>query len=410
MKILMLGWELPPYYSGGLGIVCYQLSRYLANKGADIEFIVPFEADYSYIDFMTVTAASSFKHETIAHILGSYDSYKFDDKFDVESEVVPENLSINDLQTIYARNVARLASVHEFDIIHAHDWLTFAAGILAKQKTGKPLIVHVHSTEYDRAGGHEGNQTVHDIEFHGLMMADQIIAVSEATKRTIVDFYRIDPAKIQVVHNRIDIDHQHVTETANVYTYLKYMRERDYKVVLSAGRITIQKGLTHLLRAFEKVVSRRPKTLLLIVGSGDQYNELIELAAELGISENVIFAGYQLGTGKSWRDGFKVADLFVMPSASEPFGLTPLESIAYGAPALISKQSGICEVLTNVLKVDFWDEDAMANQILAVVENEGLHASLHTNSYAEFLGLSWHDSADEVMKLYRLNGSREIMS
>lgn len=406
----MLGWELPPHYSGGLGVVCYQLSKYLADKGADIEFVIPFEADYSSINFMKVTSASSFKHASIAHILGSYDSYKFNEKVELDAEDTPVNLSIHDLQNIYARNVERLASVHEFDVVHAHDWLTFTAGILAKQRTGKPLIVHVHSTEFDRAGGHEGNPVVHDIEFHGLMMADQIIAVSEATKKAIVDGYKIDPDKIKVVHNRMDIDHRHVTETANVYVYLESMKKQGYKVVLSAGRLTIQKGLTHLLRAFEKVVAVRPKTLLLIVGSGDQYNELIELAAELGISQNVIFSGYQLGTGKSWRDGFKVADLFVMPSVSEPFGLTPLEAIAYGAPSLISKQSGISEVLTNVLKVDFWDEDKMADEILSVVSNEGLQASLHTNSYAEFLGLTWHDSAEEIMKLYRLNGSREALA
>ncbi len=406
----MLGWELPPHYSGGLGIVCYQLSRYLADKGADIEFVIPFEADYTSVDFMKVTSASSFKHASIAHILGSYDSYKFSEKVEIDTEEIPMNLSIHDLQRIYSRNVERLAAVREFDVVHAHDWLTFTAGILAKQRTGKPLIVHVHSTEFDRAGGHEGNPEVHDIEFHGLMMADQIIAVSETTKRGIVEGYGIDPDKIEVVHNRMDIDHRHVTESANVYVYLEAMREQGYKVILSAGRLTIQKGLTHLLRAFEKVVAKRPKTLLLIVGSGDQYTELIELAAELEISENVIFAGYQLGTGKSWRDGFKVSDLFVMPSVSEPFGLTPLEAIAYGIPSLISKQSGISEVLTNVLKVDFWDEDAMANEIISVISNEGLQASLHTNSYAEFLGLTWHDSAEDIMKLYRLNGSRGVIA
>lgn len=400
MKILMLGWELPPHYSGGLGVVCYQLCNYLADRGADIEFVIPYTADYSEIDFMQVTSASKFSHESIAQVLGSYDSLTFNEKKHIEANGGNSHMSIHDLQNLYARNVEKLVEIREFDVLHAHDWLTFTAAILAKQKTGKPLIAHVHSTEFDRAGGKAGNPDVHDIEFNGLMLADQVVAVSQSTKDILVDKYKIDANKIKVVHNRMDIEHKLTSEAVNDYVYLEAMRSHGYKVVLSAGRLTIQKGLTHLIRAFQKVVKKNPKVLLLVVGSGDQYTELIELAAELGISNNVIFAGYQLGTGKTWRDAFKVSDLFVMPSASEPFGLTPLEAIAYGAPSLISKQSGVSEVLKHVLKVDFWDEDEMANIILSVLNNDGLHDSLHANSYKEFLRLTWNDSADEVMDLY----------
>jgi len=396
----MLGWELPPHYSGGLGVVCYQLCNYLADRGADIEFVIPYTADYSEIDFMQVTSASKFSHESIAQVLGSYDSLTFNEKKHIEANGGSSHMSIHDLQNLYARNVEKLVEIREFDVLHAHDWLTFTAAILAKQKTGKPLIAHVHSTEFDRAGGKAGNPDVHDIEFNGLMLADQVVAVSQSTKDILVDKYKIDANKIKVVHNRIDIEHKLTSEAANDYVYLEAMRSRGYKVVLSAGRLTIQKGLTHLVRAFQKVVKKNPKVLLLVVGSGDQYTELIELAAELGISKNVIFAGYQLGTGKTWRDAFRVSDLFVMPSASEPFGLTPLEAIAYGAPSLISKQSGVSEVLKHVLTVDFWDEDEMANKILSVVNNDGLRDSLHANSYQEFLRLTWNDSADEVMDLY----------
>lgn len=396
----MLGWELPPHYSGGLGVVCYQLCNYLADRGADIEFVIPYEADYSEIDFMNVTAASQFSHESIAQVLGSYDSLTFDEKKRIEANGGSTNMSIHDLQNLYARNVEKLVEIREFDVLHAHDWLTFTAAILAKQKTGKPLIAHVHSTEFDRAGGNTGNPDVHDIEFNGLMLADQIVAVSQSTKDILVNKYLIDPGKIKVVHNRMDIEHKETSKSANDYLYLESMRAKGYKVVLSAGRLTIQKGLTHLLRAFQKVVEKNHKVLLLIVGSGDQYTELIELSAELGIANNVIFTGYQLGTGKTWRDAFRVSDIFVMPSASEPFGLTPLEAIAYGSPSLISKQSGVSEVLKHVLKVDFWDEDEMANKILSVVNNDGLRDSLHANSYKEFMQLTWNDSADEVMNLY----------
>ncbi len=401
----MLGWELPPYYSGGLGVVCYQLCNYLAGRGADIEFVVPYVADYSDIDFMKVTAASRFSHESIAKVLGSYDSPTYDEIKHIQTNGENLDMSIHDLQNLYAHNVGKLVEMREFDVLHAHDWLTFTAGILAKQKTGKPLIVHVHSTEFERAGGKAGNPDVHDIEFNGLMLADQVVAVSQVTKDILVDKYLIDPAKIEVVHNRMDIEHAQISEAANDYVYLESMRKHGYKVVLSAGRLTIQKGLTHLLRAFAKVVDQKPKVLLLIVGSGDQYQELIKLGAELGISKNVIFAGYQLGTGKAWRDAFRVADLFVMPSVSEPFGITPLEAIAYGSPSLISKQSGISEVLKHVLKVDFWDEDEMANKILAVLNNNALHDVLLANSYKEFLRLSWSDSGDKVMDLYHTHRS-----
>lgn len=397
----MLGWELPPHYSGGLGVVCYQLCQHLANKGVDIEFVIPYEADYSFVDFMKVLPATAFRHHSIASLLGSYDSLSYDQKKTIETEGASANMSIHDLQYLYAKNIEKIVEVKEFDVLHAHDWLTFTAGILAKQRTGKPLIAHVHSTEFDRAGGRAGNPVVHDIEFNGLMLADKVIAVSQSTKDTLVEKYLIDPDKISVVHNRIDIPANLDFETENSYAYLEKMKTKGYKVVVSAGRITVQKGLTHLLRAFAKVLDKNPKVILLIVGSGDQYQELIELSAELGIAKNVVFSGYQLGTGKTWRDGFRVADLFVMPSASEPFGITPLEAIAYGAPSLISKQSGINEVLNHVLKVDFWDEDKMADQILSVVENSGLHESLVANSYSEFLNLSWSDSAGSVMGMYK---------
>jgi glycosyltransferase involved in cell wall biosynthesis len=178
------------------------------------------------------------------------------------------------------------------------------------------------------------------------------------------------------------------------------MKQNGYKVVLSAGRLTIQKGINFLMEAAVEVIRRNPKVLFLYVGSGEHYEEMIELAANLGISKNVLFTGFLNGTGKEWRDSFRVADLFVMPSVSEPFGITPLEAIGYGTPVLISKQSGVSEVLNHALKVDFWDTHEMANQILAVLNNSGLARTLLENSQAEYRELSWRDSALKMIDIY----------
>ncbi len=199
-------------------------------------------------------------------------------------------------------------------------------------------------------------------------MADRILAVSDYTRRAIHREYGIPLEKIEVVHNSIDHSAIAPMEPDNAYRYLAAMKAQGYKVLTTVGRLTVQKGLPNWLRAAKLVVEHEPKTLFLVVGSGDQYDELIQLSAELGIGKNVIFTGFQ--RGKTWRDAFSISDLFVMPSVSEPFGLTPLEAAAYGAPSLISKQSGISEVLHSCLRVDFWDTDEMANQMIAAVRGD----------------------------------------
>ncbi len=389
----MLGWELPPYNSGGLGVACYQLCKALAKKDIDIEFVLPYKHDKP-VDFMRVTAAHPQDVKDIQLSGIAYDSYKY-----VFTDGHEEYLGITQQQALFEHAVGRLAKYGSYDLIHAHDWLTFRAALRAKQVTNCPLIVHVHSIERDRAGGNAGNPIVREIEELGLLMADKVIAVSEHTKRCIMEEYKIPADKINVVHNSIDAETLEPLDPTNSYRYLTEMKQQGYRVVVSIGRLTMQKNLPNLIHAARAVVERAPKTIFLLVGSGEQYFELVELAAKLGISKNIVFTGFQ--RGKKWRDAYAVGDVFVMPSISEPFGLTPLEAISYGTPAIISKQSGISEVINNCLKVDFWDINEMANKITAVVQNDSLRDELHRNSYREFERMSWDASAHKLSNIYQ---------
>lgn len=393
MKVLMLGWELPPHNSGGLGVACYQLCRALSRKDLDLKFVLPYHSD-EQPEFMRLLAASP---QGVLEVLpgsGAYDSYKYcyrdghEEWHDIFSQAA-----------MYEQAVEQMADELEFDIVHAHDWLTFRAALRLKLRSGCPIVLHVHSIESDRAGGHHGNPLVHDIEGTAFHMADRILAVSNLTRQAIHREYGIPLDKIEVVHNSIDPDGITQLDPDNAYRYLAALKAQGYKVVTNIGRLTVQKGLPNLLRAAQLVVQQRPKTMFLVVGSGDQYVELIQLAAELGIGKNVIFTGFQ--RGKAWRDAFAIADLFVMPSVSEPFGLTPLEAASYGTPSLISKQSGIAEVLHSALRVDFWDVNEMANQIIGALRSEPLRSLLTDSAQTEVRSLNWQKAADAVYDVYR---------
>ncbi len=393
MKILMLGWELPPHNSGGLGVACYQLCKALAQKEVDIEFILPYSAPHD-IDFMQITAAHPQAATTVMEAGGVYDSKRY-----IAEDGTETWLDIVGQQAQYERSVAKLVESKDYDVIHAHDWLTFKAGLRAKAARNCPLVLHVHSIESDRAGGTYGNPIVREIESTAFLMADRIIAVSGHTRRMIMRDYNIPGNKIDVVHNSIDRDLMLPLDDDNAYRYLTHLKQQGWKIVTNVGRLTVQKGLSNLLYAAKEVVSRRPKTMFLVVGNGEQYNELIALAAQLGISRNVIFTGFQ--RGKNWRDSFGIADLFVMPSISEPFGLTALEAIEYGAPVLISKQTGAGEAIRNCLRVDCWDVPELANQITMLVQHDSLRDELHHNAYRELERMSWHDAADKLTHIYR---------
>lgn len=388
----MLGWELPPFNSGGLGMACYQLCKALSKKDLAIEFVLPYRAEHG-IDFMEVTAAHP---QGVASVIRSgiaYDSYKY-----VLEDGSEQWLDIYAQQELYEHAVARLVETTEFDIVHAHDWLTFRAALRAKEAKHCPIILHVHSVESDRSGSRHGNPLVHEIEEIALLAADRVIAVSQHTKNAIMRDYGVPGDKIEVVHNSIEPGDVAPLDPNNAYHYLETLKAQGWHVVTNIGRLTVQKGLPNLLKAAQIVVAKAPKTMFLIVGSGEQYYELLTTAAELGIGKNVLFTDFQ--RGKRWRDAYAIADLFVMPSVSEPFGLTPLEAIGYGTPALITHQSGVSEILQNCLKVDFWDINEMANQITAVVQNDALRDVLHANAFREYQGLSWADASHKIEKVY----------
>lgn len=388
MKVLMLGWELPPHNSGGLGVACYQMCKALSKQGVDIEFILPYQADHG-IDFMNIHAAIRQPIAALKYGEGAYDSQWFE---------VAGGLAGHHSQ--YELAIEPIAVLGEFDIIHAHDWLTFRAALRAKQLSGKPLVVHIHATEYDRAGGKHGNPMVEEIEYAAMSVADRVITVSEHTKETVIQHYDIAPEKIEVVHNSIELDEDLPVDERNVYTYLELLKTNGWKVVGCVGRLTVQKGLVNLLQAMQKVVAKAPKTILLLVGSGEQREELIRTAADYGLAQNVLFVEFQ--RGKAWRDSFAISDLFVMPSISEPFGLTALEAIAFGSPTLISYQSGVAEVIKNCLKVDYWDTDKMANKIVGVLKNDVLREELRRQSSLEYSRMSWYQAAHKMKKLYEV--------
>jgi glycogen synthase len=385
MKILMLGWELPPRNSGGLGVACYHLCSSLADAGVAIDFVMPFALppDAS-ISFMRVHTTTQDAPDN-AHLFGAYANW---------------SAELRTYQQNYHRTVERLVAANDYDAIHAHDWLTLEAGVRAKQLTGKPLVAHVHSTEFDRCGQTTGNPLVHEIEQTCLAMADRIIAVSEATKSTLVKRYRMPPDNIEVVYSTADPALLTLPRNdVNTYVYLQKMQALGYKVVVSLGRLTIQKGLTFLLQAAKAAISKNPKLLFLIVGDGEQRDELIALSAQLGISEHVIFTGFL--RGKQWRDAYTVGDMFVMSSVSEPYGLTALEAAGLGTAVLLTKQSGVSEVLRSSLRFDFWDTQKLADYIVAIAEQSALQQSLAHDGRAEVGMMSWQTASDKLQTIYR---------
>lgn len=394
MNILMLGWELPPHNSGGLGVACYHMSKALALNGAKIDFVVPYTAKHPGIDFMTIHGATKILPEH-RYMLGAYDIY------DNKTKKGAGDLSnMRGVQLQYIKFVEKLINKVKPDVVHCHDWLTMEAGVRAKEISGCPLVVHVHATEFDRSGRNNGNQLVHDIEYNGLMMADRIIAVSNITKNIIIDKYGIPSDKIEVVHNAIDANdlndgYQYDNRT---YAYLEALKSEGFTVVSTITRFTIQKGLFHFIRAAARASEKYDKLVFLLAGDGEQRDELIRLAADLGISDKVFFTGFV--RGKQWRDAYSVSDVFVMSSVSEPFGLTALEAAHHGNALIITRQSGVGEVLSNIFRYDFWQEDVLADQMIGIATSAALRESLTENVKKEYTRLSWSDAAKSCLAAY----------
>jgi len=289
----------------------------------------------------------------------------------------------------YARLAIELSEAEDFDVIHAHDWMTFPAGMAVAAASGKPLVVHVHSTEFDRAGTNV-NQRVYDIERSGMHAAARVVCVSHLTKNIVVHRYGIKPKKISVVYNAVELTPKQSSQLAPI--------RPDEKIVLFLGRITMQKGPEYFLQAAKKVVQKYTNVRFVIAGSGDMVRKCIQLAADLKLGKYVTFTGFL--RGQDVDKIFKLANLYVMPSVSEPFGIAPLEALSHNVPVIISKQSGVSEVLTHVLKVDFWDTDEMANKILAVLRHEPLQRTLSQQGQFELQKLSWRDSAEQLKEIY----------
>ena len=392
----MLGWELPPHNSGGLGVACYQMSKALAAQGVAIDFVVPYSAEHPGIDYMNILAATPLPPGY--HDLGAYDHGSVE-----ERENIGDDYGLGAMRAVqsrYGKYVRQLVKDNPPDAIHAHDWLTMEAGVIAKQYCDAPLIVHVHATEFDRSGELSGNPLVHEIEQMGLMMADRIIAVSQITKDIIVQNYHIPPEKVEVVYNAIDLsDLPPHDYDQNTYRYLEDLKKDGYTVVGTIGRLTVQKGLTYFVRAAARALSRYDKMVFVLSGNGEQRDELMALAANLGISDKLIFTGFV--RGKQWRDTYHAVDVFVMSSVSEPFGLTALEAAHHDTALLISRQSGVGEVLNNIMRFDYWDVDKLADEMVNIAQSPSLQTSLKENVKQEYANISWHDAAQQCLKLYK---------
>lgn len=393
----MLGWELPPHNSGGLGVACYHLSKALALQGASIDFVLPYTAAHPGVDFMRVHNATKLSPKERLH-LGSYDSAQYTDR-DLSDEDIGNLSSMREVQRHYVKFVEGMLETMQPDVIHAHDWLTMEAGVRAKELTGAPLVVHVHATEFDRSGEHFGNPLVHEIEQNALMMSDRIIAVSQITKSIIVQNYGIPADMVEVVHNAIDVDSFTAYEyDRRQYKYLESLKYEGYTIVAAITRFTVQKGLTHFLRAAGKACEKYDRFVFLLAGDGEQRDELIQLAADLGISDKVYFTGFV--RGKQWRDVYSLADIFVMSSVSEPFGLTALEAAHHDSALLISRQSGVGEVLRSIFRFDFWDTNTLADQMVGIALSPSLATSLKQGVKAEYARISWDDVAKKCVDLY----------
>ncbi len=397
MKILMLGWELPPHNSGGLGVACLNMARALVQNGAKIDFVVPYSADHPGTSFMNIVAATQL--DPITRYGGAYESEK------ITEQIIPtlnktQYVSIRDIQHMYCEFIDEYLKKNYPDIVHAHDWLTFEAGIIAKKQHDLPLVAHVHATEFDRAGAHSGNPIIHEVEQEGLMMADKIIAVSEATKRIIHEKYHIPLNKIDVVYNSLDEGYHNADYhfSKNAYSYLEYMKTLGYTIISTVGRFTVQKGLHNLLHAAALAIRKNPKLLFILAGDGEERNDLINLSAELGIGKNVLFTGFI--RGKRLRDIYSISDIFVMSSVSEPFGLTALEAAHHGDALILTKQSGVSEIIWSAMKYDYWDERKLADEILAVTNNFPLRQTLQENVKGEYCKISWDQVAKKCLTIY----------
>jgi len=390
MKVLMFGWEFPPLSSGGLGTACYGLTKSMSKKGVEITFVVPYSSDINF-DFFKLIPASNIKIKNIASVLRPYMSSK-EYSHSLANKPGPKIYGSTLFDEVYRYTLAaeKIAEEEDFDVIHCHDWMTFGAGIRAKRKKNKPLVVHVHATEFDRTGGNQVNQHVYELEKYGMHNADKIIAVSNFTKNKIITHYDVLPEKIKVVHNAVDLSEHYYDENFAI--------KKTDKVVLFLGRITLQKGPDYFVYAAKRVLEHEKNVKFVIAGSGDMESFIIEKSAEMGISDKILFAGFL--SQEDVDKAYKMADIYVMPSVSDPFGITALEAMKNKSPVILSRQSGVSEVIKHCIKVDFWDTNEISNKIIAILKYKSLHETLKENAYFEVKKFSWDTPAEKCIEVY----------
>ena len=422
MRVLMFGWEFPPHITGGLGTACYGLTKGLVKLGTDIIFVVPKAyGDEEHGGFRLVNASdvvmeisekeqiTLLEHMKYLEIGSNLVPYLDPETFTTEVEKEIARTSEQKLATKsgrftfsgkYGKNLleefanysliaASVGSHYDFDLIHSHDWLTYPAGIAAKNISGKPLVIHVHATEFDRSGKNV-NPAVFEIEQRGMQAADRIITVSNLTRQIVIEKYGIDAGKVFTVHNAVEPPEKSYDKRIE-----KHVKE---KVVTFLGRVTYQKGPDYFVEAAHKVLEKDPNVRFVMAGSGDLLNRMIRRVAKLKIGTRFHFTGFLAG-GEVDRM-FGMSDVYVMPSVSEPFGISPLEAMRSNVPVVISKQSGVSEILKHAIKVDFWDIDAMADAIYGIIHYNGLQQLFARYGKEEVNNLKWENAAHHVLDVY----------
>ncbi|MFW5758252.1 MAG: glycosyltransferase family 4 protein [Bacteroidota bacterium] len=424
MKVLMFGWEFPPHISGGLGTACYGLTKALLKCGVDITFVVPkafgdekpgsiellnasnirvnvmedvFKEHQQNLSYLEVdsTLIPYTSDEEYYHIVEKIEkatqqekkqlaSYQFDFEGGYGKNLMEEVKR-------YAMVAVEIARSENFDIIHAHDWLTYLAGKEAKRISGKPLVVHMHATEFDRSGDHV-NQSVYDIEREGMHAADMVVAVSDLTRNVVINRYGISPHKVVTVYNGVEPNEK----DPSVSLYKKNINE---KIVTFLGRITYQKGPEYFIEAANKVLKLDNNVRFVMAGSGDMLPKMIRRVAKLGIANKFHFTGFLKGEDVDHM--FGISDVYVMPSVSEPFGISPLEAMRSNVPVIISKQSGVAEVLKHALKIDFWDIDAMADAIYGLLHYRSLPEEFKNQGKTEVDKIKWDQAGLKVKEIYQ---------
>lgn len=422
MRVLMFGWEFPPHIAGGLGTACFGLTKGMMLQGMEVIFVVPkaygdesqeavrlvnasdteidlrhtklehFSNQMTYLEINSTlipyVGEDEYYHLINGEEMGTFTTekshhkrkYKFTGQY---------GKSLMEEVSRYAIVGGSIAQKEKFDVIHAHDWLTYPAGIAAKRASGKPLVVHVHATEFDRSGKNV-NDIVYNIERRGMEVADTVVTVSNLTRQIVIDKYGIDPYKVVTVHNAVEPNGEKEVE--------EYTKQIDRKVVTFLGRVTFQKGPEYFVEAAYKVLQRDPDVHFVLAGDGDMMPKVIRRVAQLRIGHRFHFTGFL--RGKEVDKMFALSDVYVMPSVSEPFGISPLEAMRSNVPVVISKQSGVAEILTHALKVDFWDTEAMADAIWGLLHYEALPKMFQQYGKSEVDNLLWENAAYKLKEIY----------